>query len=258
MTEVEFQSIKVAKADGLGKLVLCRPPLNILNIAMLREINTALRDFAQDDKLKAVVITSEGKAFSAGVDVKDHTAEKVREMITAFHEVFENLRAISAPTVALVRGAALGGGCELATFCDLVIAADDAKFGQPEIKVGVFPPIAAVIFPTLIGMKKALELILTGGVLDAHTAQQVGLVNCVLSSENFEAEAAKLLEKLTSNSGVVLRLAKRAVYETLGLSYVEAVQRVEHLYLEELMRTEDAHEGLAAFLEKRNPVWKDR
>jgi cyclohexa-1,5-dienecarbonyl-CoA hydratase len=179
-------------------------------------------------------------------------------MIKVFHEIFTNLYKIKVPIVALVNGAALGGGCEVATFCDLVIASEKSKFGQPEIMVGVFPPVAAAIFPKLMFSKKALEIILTGEILSANKAKDMGLVNHILSVENFEAEAEKFInEKLTNNSAIVLQLTKRAFIEGATKNYSEAIKSIEDIYLNDLMKTNDANEGLSAFLEKRSPVWKN-
>ena len=254
---MDYKTITVEEKDLIGWITFNRPPLNVLNIEMMKEINSALKDF-QNRKLKVLILNANGKAFSAGVDVSDHTKEKVKEMIQIFHEIFTNLRKINAPTVALVNGAALGGGCEVATFCDIVIASEKSKFGQPEIMVGVFPPVAAAIFPKLMWSKKALELMLTGETLRANDAKELGLVNQILPVENFEAEAEKFInEKLASNSAVVLQLTKRAFIEGATQNYGEAIKKIEDIYLNELMKTSDANEGLTAFLEKRQPVWKN-
>jgi cyclohexa-1,5-dienecarbonyl-CoA hydratase len=173
---MEYKTIIVEEKEMIGRITFNFPPLNVLNIEMMKEINQALKDF-QSKNLKVLILNANGKAFSAGVDVSDHTKEKVNEMIQVFHEIFTNLHKINAPTVALVNGAALGGGCEVATFCDIVIASEKAKFGQPEIMVGVFPPVAAAIFPKLMWSKKALELMLTGQTLRANEAKELGLVS---------------------------------------------------------------------------------
>jgi cyclohexa-1,5-dienecarbonyl-CoA hydratase len=255
---MEYATIITEESDMIGSLILNNPPLNVLNIHMMEEINQALKEF-QKKKLKVLVIKAEGKAFSAGVDVTDHTKEKVDKMIAVFHEIFTHLLKIDAPTIALVNGAALGGGCELATFCDIVIASEKSKFGQPEIQVGVFPPIAAAIFPKLIWHKKALELILTGEVIKADEAKQLGLVNHVFPVENFETTAADFIkQKIASNSAVVLQLTKRAFIEGALHNYSQSIKNIEDLYLNDLMQTSDANEGLTAFLEKRKPVWKDK
>ena len=254
---MDFKKIIVYEKDMIGRITLNDPPLNILNIKMMKEINQALKDF-QGKNLKVLILNANGKAFSAGVDVSDHTKDKVEEMIKVFHEIFTNLHKISAPTVALVNGAALGGGCEVATFCDIVIASEKSKFGQPEIKVGVFPPVAAAIFPKLMWSKKALELLITGDVIGVNDAKELGLVNQILPVDSFDEQADKLVtEKLASNSAVVLQLTKRAFIEGATQNYSESIKKIEDIYLNELMKTNDANEGLSAFLEKRKPIWKN-
>ena len=255
---IDYKTIIVKENDMIGRITLNNPPLNILNIEMMKEINSALKDF-QKKTLKALIINANGKAFSAGVDVSDHTKEKVKEMIQVFHEIFSKLHMINAPTVALVNGAALGGGCEIAIFCDLVIASERSKFGQPEIMVGVFPPIATAIFPKIMWSKKALELVLTGETLKADEAKDLGLVNHIFSVENFEDEAEKfIIEKLASKSAIILQLTKRAVIEGYIHNYKESIKKIEDIYLNELMNTNDANEGLSAFLDKRQPIWKNK
>ena len=255
---MSYKTIIVEEKDMIGRITFNNPPLNVLNIEMMKEINQAIKDF-QGKKLKVLILNANGKAFSAGVDVSDHTKEKVNEMIQVFHEIFNNLLKIKAPTVALVNGAALGGGCEVATFCDIVIASEKSKFGQPEIMVGVFPPVAAAIFPKLMWSKKALELMLTGEIIRANDAKELGLVNHILPVENFDAEAEKFItEKLANNSAVVLQLTKRAFIEGASQNYSDSIKKIEDIYLNELMKTDDANEGLAAFLEKRQPVWKNK
>ncbi|KYK25481.1 hypothetical protein AYK25_05265 [Thermoplasmatales archaeon SM1-50] len=254
---MEYKYIVVDEKDMIGRITFNRPPVNILNIEMMEEINKALKEF-QKKKLKVLLINAIGRAFSAGVDVSDHTKDKVNEMIQVFHEIFTNLSKIHAPTVALVNGAALGGGCEVAMFCDIVIASEKSKFGQPEIKVGVLPPVAAAIFPKLIWSKKALELIVTGEIIGANEAKDLGLVNHILPVDTFEVEAEKFVtEKLASNSAVVMQLTKRAFLEGATQNYADSIKKIEDIYLKELMKTSDAYEGLAAFLEKRQPIWKN-
>jgi cyclohexa-1,5-dienecarbonyl-CoA hydratase len=179
-------------------------------------------------------------------------------MIEKFHGMFRLLHSLALPTLALVDGMALGGGCELATFCDMVIASERATFGQPEIKVGVFPPVAAVVFPHLVGRNRALELLLTGEVVDAAEAKAMGLINKVFPTQEFHQKADEFIGRLTSLSAPVLKLTKRAVDRGLYANISEAITSVEELYLGELMQTEDAHEGLNAYLEKRKPIWKNK
>jgi cyclohexa-1,5-dienecarbonyl-CoA hydratase len=257
---MEFQRITFEGRDGVARLVLNKPPLNVLDIAMMREINTALEGLDDDRGVKVLVFEAvEGsKAFSAGVDISEHTADTVEEMIEVFHRIFRLLDGLEMPTVAVVGGAALGGGCELALFCDMIIASEKASFGQPEIQVGVFPPIAAVALPDIIGPKKATEILLIGDRIRAVEAERLGLVNRVVPAEELKYSADEFVGKLTKLSGAVLRLTKRAVRLGSAGSFAEGLAAVEELYLGALMATEDAHEGLAAFMEKRSPVWKDR
>lgn len=254
---MDYQNISLKVVSGVARLTFNRPPLNVLNIAMMREINSALDRFDQATA-KVLVIAAEGKAFSAGVDVAEHTADKVGEMIEVFHGIFRRLDRLDVPTLAIVQGAALGGGCEVALFCDLILASEKAKFGQPEIKVGVFPPIAAVILPRLVSRARALELLLTGETIDAGEAYRLGLVNRVVPPDQLQAAADEMIGKLASLSGVVLRMTRRAARLGGQGTFGEALNRVESLYLSELMKTHDANEGLTAFLEKRSAVWKDQ
>ena len=257
---MNLKHLRFNVSNGVARLTLNKPPLNVLDIAMMREINTALEGLNDDAGVKVLVFEAvEGsKVFSAGVDVTEHTADKVEEMIEVFHGIFRQLGRLELPTVAVVGGAALGGGCELALFCDMIIASEKATFGQPEIQVGVLPPIACVALPGIIGPKKALEMVLTGDRIRAAEAERLGLVNKVVPPEELQAVTDEFVSKLAKLSGAVLRLTKRAVRVGSAGDFVDGLAAVEDLYLGPLMATEDAHEGLAAFMEKRSPVWKDR
>jgi cyclohexa-1,5-dienecarbonyl-CoA hydratase len=248
--------VQIGLSDGLATITLDRPPLNVLNIAMMAELNGALEPLLADTNLAAIVIQAKGKAFSAGVDVSDHTADKVGEMIRQFHGIFRKLAATDALTIAVVQGAALGGGCELATFCDIVLASDRAKFGQPEVQVGVLPPVAACAFPVQIGLKKAVELTAVGATIKADEAQRIGLVNQVYPADEFDAAVEAYLSQIRKLSRPVVRLAKRATLLVAREQMLTHLDRVERLYLDDLMKLSDAQEGLAAFLEKREPRWK--
>jgi cyclohexa-1,5-dienecarbonyl-CoA hydratase len=161
-------------------------------------------------------------------------------------------------TVALVRGVALGGGCELALACDFVLASDRAKFGQPEIQLGVFPPVAAYQLSRQLPPRKGLELLLSGESVDAQTAERLGLANAVFPVAEFEPRANEWLQRLTRQSASTLRMTKKAFRIAQADDFDERLARVERLYLEELMQTSDANEGLNAFLEKRRPAWQHR
>lgn len=252
----DYQFLELNVAEGIGTITLNHPPLNVLHIPMLAELNTLLEVVLGDGSLAALVFRADGKAFSAGADVSDHTAEKVGEMIGQFHGVFRKLASTDSLTIAAVNGAALGGGCELATFCDIVLASDRAKFGQPEVQVGVLPPVAACVFPPQVGLKKAIELNAIGRSIDAHEAHRIGLVNHVYPADEFEDRVAGHLEDIRKLSRPVVRMAKRATAMVDREQILSHLEQVEKLYLDELMKLSDAHEGLAAFLEKRTAVWK--
>jgi len=253
----EYSSILYEIRDGVARITLNQPPLNIIGIPMMKEIHRALEHIKAADGVKVLVFGHRGKAFSAGVSIQDHSPATVGEMLETFHGLFRLLNYFERPSVALVDGMALGGGCELAVFCDMVIASDRATFGQPEIKVGVFPPVAAAVFSRLVGRNRTLELLLTGEVIDATEAKAIGLINKVFPTQVFKEKSDEYIRKLTSLSGKVLSLTKRAVDQSLYGSVTEGISAAEQLYLRELMKTEDAQEGLNAFLEKRDPVWKN-
>jgi cyclohexa-1,5-dienecarbonyl-CoA hydratase len=255
MTDARW--IRYAVEYDVARLTLARPPLNILTVAMMHEINAALARAAAHPTLKVLVIAGEGKAFCAGVAVEDHVGDRVKPMLEAFHEIFHRLRRLPCATVAAVRGAALGGGAELATFCDVVVAAEDATFGQPEIKVGVFPPIAALHYPRRVGIARALSLLLSGEVVPADEARRIGLVDRVVAADALADAVEAQVGRFRAQSAAVLRLTKRAVLESLDLPFEQALAALEDLYCYELMTTADAAEGLQAFVEKRKPVWRD-
>lgn len=253
----DYQFIKVVDEGGIARITLAREPLNILNIAMMEEICAALETLNGRTDLKVIVFDAEGKAFSAGVDVGEHMGDMAEKMIGIFHQMFRLLNEIGVTSVAVVNGNALGGGCELATFCDIVIASERSKFGQPEIQVGVLPPIACIIWPKIMGRKKALELLLTGAVFKADEASRLGLVNKVVPPENIKEEADRLIGVLAKLSAPVLKYTRRAANRDIETRFEKELEKVEELYLNNLMKTTDANEGLKAFLEKRKPEWKN-
>ncbi len=253
-----FQFIQYGVSEGLATLAINRPPFNVLDIPTMAEVNQALDLCQQDDSVKLLVITGVGeKAFSAGVEVADHTPDKVDQMIEVFHGIFRRLQKMSMPTVAAVNGAALGGGMELAIGCDMIVAAAGAKFGQPEIKLAVFPPIAAVLLPRLVPPARAMEILLGGENFTAEEGLSMGLVNRVFARESFAADVQAFLAPFLKLSRVALLSTRRAMREAQGKPFADALATVEHIYLQELMQTDDAKEGLAAFLEKRKPVWRN-
>jgi len=252
-----YEHIEAGFQDGLGTITLNRPPVNVLNIAMMEEINEVLETWQGKKDLKAVLFNARGKCFSAGVDVGEHMGDMAPRMIAVFHGMFRLMDRLGVPTVASVYGTCLGGGCELAIFCDLVISSEDARYGQPEIQVGVFPPIAAQIMPRIIGRKAAMDLILSGKIISAQEALNLGLVNKVVGKEELEDATREFLKPYLKLSAEVLRKTKKAVTAGLLDDLEPSLQVIEAIYLDELMKTADAQEGLKAFLEKRKPEWKN-
>ncbi len=248
--------IEIACGNRIVRITLSRPPLNVLTIPMMRELAAALTSDAVTQEANVVVLQASAKAFSAGVDVADHTPERMEEMLDLFHTVIGHVRACPVPTVALVRRSALGGGAELATSCDIVLAGDRAKLGQPEIRLGVFPPVAMVNLPGAIGVRRAAEMILTGNTVSAADAERMGLVNNVYPDDSFEDETETYLQRFTGMSRTSLVETKDAFHAALGMRDPhQALEMLEDRYLNRLMTTRDAKEGIAAYLEKREPVW---
>jgi cyclohexa-1,5-dienecarbonyl-CoA hydratase len=255
-----YQHIRFRVEERVARVTFARPPLNIFTIAMMREVDAALTECMGMRDVVAIVFDSiEGsRAFSAGVSVEEHQPETVYQMLESFHNVFRTLDQMSKPTLALVEGAALGGGCELMAGCDIVLASARARFGQPEIKLGVFPPVAAVLLPRIMGERRARELLLTGEIFDAQEALRAGLVSHVVESGELEPKLQEILARLRELSAPALEMARRAMDAARGRPFLEALERTEDIYLNELMKTEDAHEGINAFMEKRKPEWRNK
>jgi enoyl-CoA hydratase/carnithine racemase len=185
---MSFKHILTELKDGVAILTLNHPSLNILTIEMMEEINIHLEGLMKEKTLKLLVIQAEGKVFSAGADIREHLGDLVYKMISNFHKIFRLMDALKVPSIAVVNGPTLGGGCELALYCDLVIATERTRFGLPEIQAGVFPPIAALILPRIIGRKKAMELILSGETISAREALTLGLINRVIPEDSLSQE----------------------------------------------------------------------
>ena len=254
MTDINFRI-----EDRVARITLARPPLNVFHIAMMREIAAALVESAQREVVAIVFDADKScRAFSAGVAIEEHVEETIYQMLDSFHAIFRQLEQIAKPTIAVVDGAALGGGCELVAACDIVIASDRARFGQPEIKLGVFPPVAAVLLPLVIGEKRARELILTGEIIDSAEAGRLGLCNHVVPSAHLEGKLTEVLVKLRELSGTSLQYTRQSLDLGRGRTIDAALTQQENIYLHELMKTADAKEGIKAFMEKRKPVWRHR
>jgi cyclohexa-1,5-dienecarbonyl-CoA hydratase len=248
---------RAAAEAGVRRIELSNPPLNVLTTGLLNELAAAVDAVAADTDARLLLLTGSGpRAFCAGVDVADHTPDRVHGMIHAFARAVDAILAVRVPVVAALNGAALGGGLEIALACDIVLARDGVSLGQPEIRLGVFPPVAAVLLPRLIGRQAALDLILTGRMLRSDEARALGLVAATFPAASFDEDVDTYVRSMAAQSAPVLRLAKRAVNAGGERSLAEALREADRSYLEELMALRDPHEGLAAFMEKRAPVWR--
>ena len=254
----ELKHLNFQKADGVARITLNRPKFNMMNIDMMSELNDLLEELLKDNELKCIAIHADGKHFCTGVEVADHKPENVDAMIAVFNRIFELTEQLEVPILAVVQGYCLGGGMELAIACDSIIAAEGAQFGQPEIKVGFFPPYAAMRLPQLIGPAKAIEICTTGKFYRAADARGLGLVAHVVPDDQLAEAADKMIKEITANSPLIIRLNKRAVKQHLGLAFKPALEGVSDLFLNTLMKTEDTLEGIASYEEKRQPEWKNR
>jgi cyclohexa-1,5-dienecarbonyl-CoA hydratase len=251
------ESIQLRLEERTAWITLDRPPLNILDISMMQALDAALERALP--KCDFVIFQGAGsKAFSAGAEIADHTPERVGKMLSAFHAVFRRLAAADCLTIAAVHGICLGGGMELATFCDFVLAGKSAQFGQPEIKLGCFPPVAMVTLPQLIGMRAAADLILTGKQIGTEEALRLSLITQVTPDEQLSVAVDKLLEELRRLSPDVLRLTRTTLGRIHSADFAKQLEQVERVYLTELIESHDAREGILAFLERRPPIWKGK
>lgn len=252
--------VRIERRARAATVTFGRPPLNILDLELLAALDGAFDELARDETLQLVELRGAGeKAFSAGVSVQDHTPDKIDRMLLSFHGGIAKLRALDAFTVALVDGHCLGGGMELALACDFVVATERSRFGQPEIALGCFPPVAAALYPRRIGAGRTLELLLTGRVFEVAEAERLSFVDeRVADAAALASRAAELERALTTHSAAVSRMTKRAVRAGELRPYPAALAEAERIYLRELTAVEDMQEGLDAFLAKRPAVWKHR
>lgn len=252
-------NILVEKKEGAAWLTFDRPPLHVLDLRMLQEFQSALDSVRADEAVDFLVIRGGGeRAFSAGVDVKDHTRDRVPEMLEVVHGAIRTLLSLPQITIAQVRGACLGGGCEIASSCDFILASEESFFATPEIQVGCYPPVALARFPSQIGYRRAAELILTGRRISAQEAEAIGLINRAVPTAELNTAVQELLTELRGKSRAVLRLTLKGLRELSLKGFPERLARSEEIYLKELLKTDDVEEGARAFLEKRKPSWRHR
>lgn len=253
------ETVRWERSGPIATVRIQRPPLNVLNLAMVARLEEALQELEQEEGLHLVVLRGEGeRGFSAGVAIEDHLPATLNEMLTGFHRVVRRLHGLGPLTLAAVHGACLGGGFELALACDFILAEEEAKLGFPEVKLGCFPPVAAALLPRLIGPARALELMVTGRRLRVHEALELGLVTWTAEEGELEDRLREIAERLTENSAAAARIIKKAARAGRADDLAGPLDAAEAIYLSELTATEDMHEGLAAFLERRPPAWRHR
>lgn len=242
------------------KFVLNAPKGNVLDSEMMRGLFTGLNGLKDDQTVKLVMFQGAGNHFSFGASVQEHRREKVGDMLKLFHSIFYCIMDLSVPCVALVSGQCLGGGMELAAICHFIFADKTARFGQPEIKLGVFPPAASVILPLKIGSARAEPFLLTGTSVYAREAMDIGLVNELYENRlTMETQTDRWIEKqIVTKSASSLKFATFAARKSFNETVKRELPKAEALYMERLMKTFDANEGIESFLEKRQPKWENR
>ncbi len=256
--EWEPSLIEFGVEDGIARVTLNRPPANVLSVELVSDVANALETLEFRDDVKLIVIAARGKYFSAGFELQDQIEDRGYLMVEAFRRAFELLLKLDKPSLSVVAGPALGPGSLLASACDICIAASGAKFAHPEIRAGVFGTVTAALLPRLVGRKKAFDLILGGRPISADEAERVGLITRVIPAERLEVEAEAIVQRFRESSSIVVQSARRAIAGGLDKPFDEALRHAEDVYLNQLLNSEDASEGLRAIKEKRKPKWKNK
>jgi cyclohexa-1,5-dienecarbonyl-CoA hydratase len=255
----ELQHVQFRVDHDVARIRLNRPEAaNALSLLALHEIDHALSTLELNEDVKIVVISGSEQSFSSGLDIAEHTDENVYQLLEAFHQIIRRLMELESVSISVVKGMALGAGCELAASCDFCFAAEGSKLGQPELKAGLFPSVAPVIYPRLVGLHRTYEMILTGRIYEAREAEGIGLITRGVVPDQLDAEVEKWVQFLQTFSTPVLRLARRAISDAVNLPFEEGLRHVEEVYLNQLVSTEDAKEGVRALRERRQPVWKHK
>src|SRR4051812_37731315 len=253
-----YKHITFDVSTFMARITLSHPPYNVLTVPLMNELAEAIESLNGRGDIKAILLESNQKTFSAGIGLEDSKADRVFQTLDASTRVSQAITEISKPLIVVVNAPAIGGGSELVAFADMVIATPKAKFAQPEVKLGISPPFAAIMLPQLIGPKKTYELILTGEALSAEDALRLGFVNKVVPETELQKTVDAVLTKISEFSAPVLEVTKKVIGSSIGLPLDEAMKKSQNIYLNELMNLQDVQEGLRAVLEKRKPVWKNK
>ncbi len=248
---MNMNEVSIVRRDHVAELTISRPPNNLISLQLARKLNESLIDLSRNKDLKCVVLRGASGVFSSGVNIEDMVPEHVGEMMVELDKLFDNLNMSDVITIAAVNGEALGTGCEIALFCDLCVASARSSFGQPEVDYSLFPPVATALLPRLCGRNRALELLVTGDPIDAQTAKQIGIINAVYPTAEFDDHLHVLLRRIIRHSHVALRCVKRSVDSGLYEPVTRAVKISEDIFLNDLMTTVDAREGVNAVLQGR-------
>jgi cyclohexa-1,5-dienecarbonyl-CoA hydratase len=258
LTDAKLVRLSLGIDPPVARIELRHPPLNVIDVPMMEELARSLAEVESRQDVSVIVLSGEGKAFSAGVDVAAHTPDKVEEMLAKFHAVIRAMIATKKITIAAVHGHCLGGGTELAMVCDIAYTTDSAQWGFPEIKLGCYPPVACTALAALVGQKRAADLILTGRTINGREAAEIGLANRAVAASELANTVNECIADLRKLSPVALALAKKASYAWDSMHFDKGLARAEKIYFEDLMKTADAHEGIRSFMEKREPKWEGK
>ncbi len=248
-----FTRITAELSPPVARITLNHPPLNVIDVKMMEELRAALEQIETRSEIVATVFAGSERAFSSGVEITEHTGDKIRDTLGAFHSVIRSMVASRKLTIASVRRHCLGGGAELALMCDVVYASPDSVWGFPEIKLACYPPVAGVALSAIVGQKLAAEMVLTGRTLTGQEAVAAGLVNGV--ADDPETLVQECIQRVSQLSPSAIAVAKKALYSWDAIHFDKGLARAEQIYFDELMKTADVHEGIAAFMERRRPNW---
>ncbi len=257
-SQVESAHATLHREPPVARIVLSHGKQNVIDFRMMDELAAALDNLENQPEISTILFETAGEHFSAGVDIPSHTPEKAPTMLEKFHGVIRRLLRTPKVTIAAVKGYCLGGGAELAMTCDMVITTDSAHWGFPEIRLGCFPPVATAALATVVGQKLAAELVLTGRSFDGRKAERIRLANRSVPADKLKEAVAECIERLVALSPAALAHTKRALYAWDAAHFEKGLARAEEIYLKDLINTEDAHEGIRAWMEKCNPKWTGR